>query len=277
MIDLHTHSNASDGDLKPAALIDLAAETGITTMALTDHDTTAGLAEAEKRAKKRNIRLIHGMETEVDFRPGEFHLLGLNIKNYDKGPLAEFLEEIRRRRVTRNEEMIALMSVGGLEIGMEALDELAGGDVIGRLHVAHWLINHGHAKNIPDVFERYIGQGCPYYVPKNRPSLEEALIAIHAADGKAVIAHPLSLWISWGKLGNNLAEWKEMGLDGIEARHSGASKREASRLTELAEANDLIITGGSDFHGSGRPDRKLGRGAAGEKLKDSILEPFNDA
>ncbi len=274
MVDLHSHSDASDGDLTPAALVDFAAETGLTALALTDHDTTAGLAEASKRAGEVGIRFINGVETEVDFRPGEFHLLGLGLKNPETGKLPEFLEEIRQRRVNRNLTMIGLMQEAGLDISMDILGEIAGGEVIGRLHVAKWLIRNEHGKNVPDVFERLIGPGCPFYVPKHRPALEEALEAIHDAGGKAVLAHPLSLWLSWGKLTRYLEEWKDMGLDGVEALHSGASKREASRLTELAAANGMIVTGGSDFHGTGRPDRKLGRGAAGMKLDDSLLEPF---
>ena len=276
MIDLHSHSDASDGDLAPADLIDMAADIGLTALALTDHDTTAGLAEAAGQAASRGIRFISGVETEVDFRPGEFHLLGLNLKFWDSGPLSDFLEEIRRRRVNRNIEMLASMTADSLEISMEKLEEIARGEVIGRLHIARWLIDNGHGKNVPDVFERLIGPGCPYYVPKHRPSLEDAIDAIHDSGGKVILAHPLSLWISWGRMSRYLPEWKEMGLDGVESHHSGASKREAYRLAELARENDLFITGGSDFHGIGRPDRKLGRGPAGQKLDESMLEPLLD-
>ena len=274
MIDLHSHSDASDGDLAPAALIDMAADIGLTALALTDHDTTAGLSEAADEAQKQGIRFISGVETEVDFRPGEFHVLGLNLKVWESGSLADFLEEIRRRRVERNEEMLSLMNTAGLEISFRKLEDIARGEVVGRLHIARWLIDNGHGRNVPDVFERLIGPGCPYYVPKRRPALEEALEAIHESGGKAVLAHPLSLWISWGRLTTYLPEWKEMGLDGVESHHSGASKREAFRLAELARENGLFITGGSDFHGTGRPDRKLGRGPAGEKLDESMLEPL---
>ena len=276
MIDLHSHSNVSDGDLTPAALVDLAAENGLTALALTDHDTTAGLDEAGNQAETLGLRLIRGVETEVEFRPGEFHLLGLGLENTGPGPLALFLEEIRRRRLDRNREMVGLMNRAGLDLTMEELGKLAGGEVIGRLHFARWLIDKGHCRNVPEVFERFIGPTGPFYVPKMRPSLEDALEAIHGAGGKAVLAHPLSLWISWGRMSAKLTEWSEMGLDGVEARHSGASKREAARFEELAAANGMFITGGSDFHGSGRPDRKLGYGAGGEKLAETLLEPFGE-
>ncbi len=277
MIDLHTHSNASDGEFSPSALVNLALETGISAMALTDHDTMSGLMEARQAAAAGGMTFIPGVETEVDFEPGEFHLLGLNMRNYPDGPLEDFLEEIRRRRVGRNEEMIALMNAGGLEITLEELDGIAGGEVTGRMHFARWLIDRGEARNVPDCFERWLGPGCPYYVPKHRPALEDAVRAIHASGGKAVIAHPMSLWISWGRLGNYMPEWKEIGLDGIEARHSGASRREAVRLEELAEKNGMFITGGSDFHGSGRPDRRLGYGPGGKALEDDLLQALIDA
>ena len=277
MVDLHTHSDASDGDLSPDALVDAAASCGITAMALTDHDTMAGLAAAERRSEERGIRFIPGVETEVEFAPGEFHLLGLGMRTYPDGPLEVFLEEIRRRRLERNEEMVALMQADGLPMDLGSLEALAGGDVVGRMHFARWLIDAGKARNVPDAFDRWLGSGKPYHVPKKRPKLEEALAAIAAAGGKSVAAHPLSLWISWGRLGKYLPEWKEMGLDGVEALHSGASKREAARLKEMAAAEGLFITGGSDFHGNGRPDRKLGFGAAGAALDESLLEPFDNA
>ena len=277
MIDLHTHSDASDGDLSPSALISLAFESGITAIALTDHDTMTGLLEAEQKAEAQGIQFIPGVETEVNFEPGEFHLLGLGMKQYPEGPLEDFLEEIRRRRNERNREMTALMINDGLDVTLKELDRLAGGEITGRMHFARWLIDHGKARNIPDCFERWLGPGCPYYVPKHRPELEEAIQAIHASGGKAVIAHPMSLWISWGRLGTYMPGWKEMGLDGIEARHSGASKRESIRLKELADQYDMFTTGGSDFHGSGRPDRRLGHGPGGIPLDEDIPNLFNNA
>ena len=277
MIDLHTHSDASDGELSPSDLVSFAAESGLAVMALTDHDTMSGLEEAERRAGEVGIRFIPGVETEVDFSPGEFHLLGLGMKRYPDGPLEEFLEEIRRRRVARNEEMISLMNTAGLPLAMETLAALAGGEVIGRMHFARWLIDEGWAANVPDAFERWLGPGRPFYVPKNPPTLEESLTAIKAAGGKSVVAHPLSLWISWGRLAKYLPEWREMGLDGLEALHSGASKREAERLRTLSETTGMFVTGGSDFHGTGRPDRKLGYGAGGAALDEGLLAPFSDA
>ncbi len=274
MIDLHSHSTASDGELSPSALVDAACNTGIKALALTDHDTTAGLDEALEHAKERNLCLIPGIELDIDFRPGEFHLLGLGLKNYKEGTLAAFLENIRERRTNRNIEMISKMQADGIPINLKELKSGAGETVIGRMHIAHKLIDLKMASSVPEVFDKFIGPGKPYYVEKNRPPLEEALKAIHGAGGKAVVAHPFSLWISWGRLAKNLEKWTEMGLNGIEALHSGASANQAKRFKELAEKNGLFITGGSDFHGSGRPDRKLGFGSEGKPIPDILLEPF---
>jgi len=277
MIDLHTHSNVSDGELSPSALLELAKNSGITALALTDHDALAGLAEAEEIAKSLEIRFIPGVESEVEFEPGDFHILGLGIKQYPDGPLGKFLERIRRRRNSRNKKMVHLMNADGLDVSLSELNNLAGGEVLGRMHFASWLIAQGKAKNVQDCFKKWLGPGCPYNAPKNSPKLEETVEAIRQAGGKAIIAHPLSLWISWSRLEKNLSLWKEIGIDGIEALHSGASKREAARLTELAKKNDMLITGGSDFHGSRRPDRRLGYGAAGISLNEELLFSFDEA
>jgi len=268
MIDLHTHSNASDGELTPSALISLAAEKNISHIALTDHDTISGLNEAIKKADKNNITLIPGVEIEVNFEPGEFHLLGLGIWDYNNGILDNFLKEIRNRRKNRNNDMITKMRDDGLKISLKKLEKYSKGEVTGRLHFAMWLIDNGYSKSVPECFAKFIGPDGPYYIPKHRPEVKEAIEVIHASGGKAVIAHPLSLWITMTRFKKYITGWKENGLDGIEAYHSGASLREAARFAEIAKENNMIITGGSDFHGNGRPDRQLGISSGGRKLEN---------
>lgn len=276
MIDLHTHSNASDGELSPTALLELAGNSGITALALTDHDTLGGLVEAGKTAKLLGIRFIPGVESEVEFEPGDFHILGLGIRQYPKGPLGSFLEKVREWRNSRNKKMVALMNADGLNVTLDELSSLAGGEVLGRMHFAAWLIAQGKAKSIPDCFEKWLGSGCPYNVTELRPKLGETVEAIHQAGGKAIIAHPLSLWISWRRFEKYVPIWKKIGIDGIEALHSGASKKEAERLTELAKKNDMLVTGGSDFHGHWRPDRRLGYGASEIPLSEELLLSFDE-
>jgi len=277
MIDLHTHSNASDGELTPATLLELAGSSGISALALTDHDTMAGLVDAGKTARRLGIRFIPGVESEVEFEPGDFHILGLGIKRYPDGPLGSFLEKIRRRRNSRNSEMVQLMNADGLNVTLSELKSLAGGEILGRMHFAAWLIAQGKAKNVSDCFKKWLGSGCLYNVPKPPTKLEETVNVIRQAGGKVIIAHPLSLKISWRRFEEYIPLWKEIGIDGIEALHSGASKKVAARLSELAKKNDMLITGGSDFHGNGRPDRRLGYGAAGISLDEELLLPFDEA
>ncbi len=274
MVDLHTHSTESDGELSPSELIDLADETGLSAIALTDHDTIAGINEAQVRSDMKGIRFIPGVEINVQFELGECHLLGLNLKKDKIVHIEKFLMEIRRHRVTRNQKMIQCMQNDDLDISLDALYSQFHGDVIGRLHFARWLIAAGKARDVPDAFRKWLGVGRPYYVRNSLPSMAESVQVIHQSGGQAVVAHPKSLWISWGRLNMQLAEWKSMGLDGIEALHSGNSKNDVKRLLELAQTHDLFITGGSDFHGTSRPDRVLGHGPQGMCLDDSLLEPF---
>ncbi|MDC7241084.1 MAG: phosphatase, partial [Spirochaetales bacterium] len=136
------------------------------------------------------------------------------------------------------------------------------------------LVEKNIARSIKHAFDKFLGAGQKYYISKEVMELEQGIRLIHQAGGKAVVAHPLSLYLSWGKLPEYLNAWKELGLDGIEALHSGANKNQMARFVKLAEETGLLITGGSDFHGSNRKDRKLGRGAGFQHIPDELLEPL---
>ncbi len=274
MIDLHSHSRASDGTLSPSELIKLAAQEGLKALALTDHDTLDGLEEAEKAASQHNIIFIPGIELEIEHRPGEFHLLGLGLTKWRTSSLLQALKEIRQARQKRNEQIMAMMNQDGLNIKEEDLRKAAGGQIIARPHFARVLVEKNIAKNIKQAFDRFLSAGMKYYAPRQALALDRAIHLIHEAGGKAVLAHPLSLYVSWGKLPLRLASWREQGLDGIEAWHSGASERQAMRLETMGRECGLFITGGSDFHGSLRKDRFLGRGAGKKPIRDAFLEPF---
>ena len=276
MVDLHTHSNESDGEQTPTELIDMAAEIGLKAIALTDHDTVRGIEEARAHAARKGIRFIPGVELDVDFEPGELHLLGLNLKLDKLTHIEGFLEDIRHRRMTRNRKIIQHMQDDKLDISLGAMKDLAAGEVLGRMHFAHWLVGSNRAKDIPDAFAKWLSPGQPYHVRKSLPALREAIEAVHQSGGKAVLAHPKSLRISWGRLETLIIEWKDMGLDGIEALHSGASMNAAKRLMGLADSHGLFITGGSDYHGANRPDRRLGSGPSGMLLGEELLAAFDN-
>ncbi|MDR2747011.1 MAG: PHP domain-containing protein [Treponema sp.] len=275
MIDLHTHSNASDGSLSPTALIDLAADQGLSAIALTDHDTINGIEAARREALVRGIRFIPGVELEIartrEISQGEFHLLGLGI-NRPSGAFLEAVAELARLREERNLKILGCMQDQGIPVTMEEVTALSGGGSVGRPHFASFLVKRGIVRNQEQAFSRFLARGKSFYVSKGALEFRHALRLIKESGGIAVLAHPMSLYVSWGRLPALIGELKEQGLDGIEAWHPTAKFRACKRLEALGLSLGLYITAGSDFHGEARPDRKLGITAGGHKIEDSLLE-----
>lgn len=271
MVDLHTHSSVSDGTLSPRELLALAAERGLSALALTDHDTMEGLPEARAAAEGLGIRFIAGIELDIAFEPGECHLLGLALDR----PTDEFaaaVEEFSARRKARNLAILDLMREAGIEADYAEVERYAAGNVVGRPHFASFLVDRRIVRSHEQAFLRYLGKGRPFYVPKASIELRRAVRLIKESGGAAVLAHPLSLYVAWGRLPSVLAEWKELGLDGIEAWHPTAKVRACERLEKIAAELGLAATAGSDFHGDNRPDRKLGTTAGGRKIEDRFLD-----
>jgi len=281
MIDLHTHSTASDGSFSPSALIAEAAKRGLSAIALTDHDTTGGLNEASKAAKENGIRFIPGIEIEIAWNAnGEFHLLGLGLGELKDG-FTRVLEELSRRREERNMEIVDRMNKAGIEVSYSEISKQAGrsetgtatsGRSIGRPHFAAYLAEKKIVKNRKQAFSRYLGKGRPFYIPKVGLEFDLALKTIHESGGIAVLAHPMSLYTAWGKLPELIKSLKEKGLDGIEAWHPSTKVSYCKRLEELGRKLGLYITAGSDFHGEARKDRKLGVTAGGKIISETFLE-----
>ncbi|MFP3040818.1 PHP domain-containing protein [Treponema primitia] len=275
MIDLHTHSRASDGTMTPSDLIKTAKGRGLSAIALTDHDTIGGLEEAREEAEKQQIRFIPGIEIEIHYEPvticGEFHLLGLGINK--PGPVfKEILADLSRRREERNLQILDGMKKLGINADYEEIRALSGGGSVGRPHFASLLVNRGIVKNREQAFDRYLGKGRPLYIPKEGLEFTQALQIIRDAGGISVLAHPGSLYIAWGRLPGLIADLAAQGLEGIEAWHPTAKVRFCKRLEELGKTLGLYITAGSDFHGESRPDRKLGITAGDRKIEDTLLE-----
>lgn len=275
MIDLHSHSTASDGSLSPSALVHLAAENGLSAIALTDHDTIDGLAEARNAARESGIRFISGIELEIAWPDaGVFHLLGLNIDPSNPA-LDSLIETIQNARSWRNRRMIERMAKHGIETTMEVIGGFANGAIITRPHFADYLVSIGQVKDRQSAFEKYLTPGKPFFEPYPGLPLEQAVAAIHAAGGLASVAHPLSLYVSWNRQASLMVEWKQAGVDAVEAWHPSASWKDAHRLIGLAETAGLRISAGSDFHGQHRPDRLLGRSLEERhKIDDSFLDIF---
>ncbi len=271
MIDLHTHSTASDGCLSPAALIGLAADSGLRLIALTDHDSLEGLPEAEAAARAKGIGFIRGIEMEVAWEPGEFHMLGLDLADLG-GELAEATLTMARSRGNRNRLIMDKIREAGIPATMEELRTHAGAGSIGRPHFADMLVKRNAARNRQDAFDKYLAKGRPFYLAKECFPLTEVIRLIHAAGGLAIAAHPLSLFVSWGRLPGILDEWKELGVDGIEAYHPTAKLGQCRRLDALGRARGFRITAGSDYHGNRRPERRLGHTAGKLPIADSYLD-----
>lgn len=272
MIDLHTHSTASDGTLTPAALVDLAAEKGLAAIALTDHDTVAGVPAALARGEERGVEVIPGVELGVQWEGhGSMHILGYCLPPEDGG-LQEKLERLQRIRYQRAQQIVGKLNGLGVEISFEQVEEIAGGNSIGRPHVARALMDIGAVASVREAFERYLKEGRPAYVAREMLSPKDAIAFIHSVGGVAVLAHPATLKLGNESLGRTVEELKSEGLDGIEVVWSGHSRRQREAYGALAQRLDLLATGGSDFHGENKPDIQLGRGLHGNvEVPDSVL------
>jgi len=274
MIDLHTHTTCSDGSLSPTDLVKKASEIGLIAIAITDHDTLAGLNEGLIAAKKCSIKFVPGVEIEIHYPyKGEFHLLGLGLKKLN-GDLSKALSRIRGYREERNLEIVRLMNKDNIEISYDHLKELSGGEIIARPHFSKFLVVNGYAKNQNDAFKHFLNPGAPYYVEKQSLQLKEAISLIHADGGKAIIAHPQSLYLSWTKLPEVLKAYKSYGLDGIEAWHGGNKKKDCIKFEKIASDLRLIVSGGSDYHGTNIKGRTLGVGAGERRIPEILLSNF---
>lgn len=249
LIDLHTHTTASDGIYSPTDLIDHAIEVGCHVLAIADHDTVGGLDEALTYASGKNILLIPAVELSIDYERGSFHLLGMNI-NYKDEMLQEVLEDLQERRSTRVTRIVDDLKKHGVVLREEEIIAESGGESIGRPHVARVMVRHGYARNIEDVFKKYLVPGKPGYVKKEKINLQQAIALIHHAKGKAIVAHPVSLNItSFREFEDEILRFRSMGVEGIEAYASMHDEPQVKRYVDFASKYGLIVSGGSDFHG----------------------------
>ncbi len=278
MIDLHTHSTASDGYFSPSELMTYASEKKITTIALTDHDTIAGLDEAKQKANELNINFIPGIEISIEWPTGEFHLLGLGLKTPSK-ELLKIIDDLQNERENRNRKIVEKLQQQKIDITYEELVQKAGTKTIGRPHFAKLLVEKGIVKKNQQAFDRFFANGRPCYVKKHGADLKESIEAIKTSGGIPVQAHPLSMYVSWGKMEETMTQIKLAGVEGLEAFHSGVRLSEAIRLEKLAKKLGMITTAGSDFHGEKiRADRKIGYSAGKLKIEDRFwLEELKPA
>ncbi|ULQ59168.1 PHP domain-containing protein [Brucepastera parasyntrophica] len=270
MIDLHTHSSASDGSYSPGDLVRYALEQGISVLALTDHDTIAGNEEAKKAAEGTGLTFVPGVELNINWKPGECHLLGLGLQTISPD-FMEILDRLNNERKARNTEIVKRMQEAGIDVDLERVEEIAGGGTVGRPHFAEFLVKAKVVKTRQAAFDRFLAKDRPFYFSRKSISLEEGISAITGAGGIPVLAHPLSLYVSWSRLEGIIADFRDKGLAGIEAWHPAARVAECERLEKLAKSLGMCVTAGSDFHGMARPDRKIGKTAGGRTISDTYF------
>lgn len=278
MIDLHVHSNRSDGTFTPTELVDYAITKGLTAFALTDHDTVEGLEEAlayadELRRTTTTVipEVIPGIEFSTEYEGRDIHIVGLAI-DYKNPEFAAHLQHFVDSRITRNQKMCTLLQGAGIDITYEKLLEEFPDAVITRAHYARYLLNHGYIKSMNEAFDRYVGDHCPYFVPREKVTPVQAVELILNTGGIPILAHPVLYRMSDARLEKLVAQLKAAGLIGIEAVYSTYNAGEERQMRALAKKYNLLISGGSDFHGSNKPDIDLGVGRGRLAIHEEVWE-----
>ena len=247
MIDLHCHSHFSDGALSPDALLKEAMDAGIHMLALTDHDTTAGLAPLHKAAQHSNIKIINGIELSTRWKKHDIHILGLNITPDDVG-IRALIDQQNKSRIVRAQQIAACLVEFGVHDAYQKACEIAGHERVGRPHFAQVLMNEGKVSDIQMAFKRYLGRGHGAYVPTAWLSIDEAVEGIIRAGGQAVIAHPLKYKLTRSKLHALISEFKQAGGVGIEVVSGEMTVSQINESAGLCLRFELLASTGSDYH-----------------------------
>lgn len=289
IVDLHVHSNKSDGSLTPAELVMLAMEKGLSAFALTDHDTTDGLDEALKTAAEYNRRIadgsltelpsgkkplplevIPGIEFSTEYEGKDIHIVGLYI-DYEAPFFKEQIQAFVDSRITRNQKMCTNLREAGIDITYEKLICAFPDSVITRGHYARYLLEHGYVKSMPEAFDRYLGDHTKYFVPREKVTPAQAVELILNAGGLPILAHPTLYHMSSTRLDTLVSRLKDAGLVGIEAIYSTYNAADERHMRALAAKYDLCISGGSDFHGANKPGLELATGYGKLFIPEEIL------
>ncbi|NKB81693.1 MAG: PHP domain-containing protein [Nitrospirales bacterium] len=275
-LDLHLHTTYSDGSYPPDHVVALASQAGVTTMAITDHDTVDGLAEAIQAGRQRGIEVIPGIELSSQTAGIETHILGYFF-DWNQPELKQHLLNQRQTRHSRNYHILETLKTLGLAVTYEEVKARAGSDSIGRPHIAKVLLEKGYVSCLKDAFDRYLGAGKPAYVPIDCPSTAEAIAWIREAGGIPVLAHPIWVKRYTQNIRKLCQELKDQGLQGIEVFHSSHQPKDMHICLEVARQVGLLATGGSDFHGHATPTVQVGKGRGNLKVPLALLEPLKKA
>ena len=270
-IDLHTHSTASDGSMTPSELVRHAASCGLRAVALTDHDTTVGLSEAQQEANEAGIELVHGVELATWQDKTELHIVGLDINERDP-QFQDAMALMQQIREDRNNQMIARMQAAGVDITPEKLHAKEGTGVLTRANFAGYLLSVGFVKSIKEAFDRYLGDGKPFYIPRTKTSPKDAIELIKQAGGIPVLAHPMLYKLGKNTLEKYVKMMTDWGLEAMEVYYSTNTPSDDLYLRHLANHYHLKYSGGSDFHGTYKPHIQIGTGKGRLVVPYDILE-----
>ncbi|MGH9106970.1 MAG: PHP domain-containing protein [Acidimicrobiales bacterium] len=274
MVDLHTHSNVSDGSDTPEEVLELAVKAGLSALALTDHDRQDGVGAARRRAEEAGIELVPGVEISCN-HTGTMHVLVYFLEP-GEGPLQDELARLQVARDTRNQRLVARLAELGLPLSMEELEAEAGPTGAGRPHVAAIMVRKGYARSIQDAFDRFLAKGSPAYMEKERLDPLPAIALALQSGALPVLAHPLSLQLSPSQTESAVQELAGAGLVGLEAIYGRYGQEERAGLAVLAARAGLAVTGGSDHHGTYKPDLTVGTGRGDLHVPDGALAALRD-
>ncbi|WP_051286650.1 PHP domain-containing protein [Megalodesulfovibrio gigas] len=275
MIDLHTHSSASDGSDSPSQLIENAKAAGLSAVALTDHDTIAGLSEARRAAGELQIEFIPGCELSVTHGQHRFHMVGLFLPE-DASSLQRTLDMLIEERNARNGKIIEKLNQLNIDITIEEVIAKAGGDAVGRPHMAAVLFEKHVVNSMQQAFDQFLGSKGKAYLPKQVLTAAQALQLLTDCGATPIMAHPYSLNLGAVSLAEVVTELRSLGLDGIEAYYPEHTPSQTEQFLALAKRLDLAVSGGSDYHGSFRPHIQLGRGKGTLHVRDELLTALKE-
>ncbi|NJB68713.1 hypothetical protein GGQ74_002386 [Desulfobaculum xiamenense] len=275
IIDLHTHSTASDGTLSPTELVRHASENDVCALALTDHDTVSGLAEACDAGRQYGVEVIPGCELSVTCSTGFMHIVGLFLPQRPER-LIRAITTLTENREHRNRHVVEKLQALGLDITYEELLAKAGDGSVGRPHMAQIIFEKGYVRSIQEAFDKYLGDKGQAYISKEKMTPEIAFGLLRDEGATIILAHPFTLRLDHEAMYHRLKELKAMGLDGLECHYTEHTPSMTKLFEGLAYRLDLAVSGGSDFHGSVKPDVRIGVGKGNLAIPPSVLDAIKE-
>lgn len=270
-IDLHIHTAASDGTDTPRAALEKAASLGLAAVSITDHDSVSGVPEAMRAGAELGVEVVPGIEVSSDYRDNNVHILGYFI-DPAAAQLRPVLDWVKTERDERNEKIAAMFARDGFDISIAQLREEYPDSVLGRPHFCEHLMRKGYISSVKEGFEKYLGEGKPYYLPKRRISIAKAVETIVAAGGVPVLAHPMQYHYPEPELIELIETAKALGVRALEAYYSEFSAEQTAWLLRAAEKYGMGVSGGSDYHGTRKTHISMGTGCGNLAIPYSVLE-----